>query len=124
MTESNSASALLRLLKRRLPQMVSVLRTFVLAESPSLEKAHADRCCAIVAAEWRKHGARVERLPQNHRGDHLRIVWKSRAAAQLLRLGHYHTVYATGTLPKMPFPLSPRQTHRPRPSPIQPRLSH
>src|SRR5216684_3473915 len=75
MTESNSPSALLRLLKPRLPQMLSVLRTFVLAESPSLEKAHADRCCAIVAAEWRKHGARVERLAQKHRGDHLRIVF-------------------------------------------------
>src|SRR5216684_1371974 len=116
MTESNSPSALLRLLKPRLPQMLSVLRTFVLAESPSLEKAHADRCCAIVAAEWRKHGARVERLAQKHRGDHLRIVWqprKSRAAGQLLVLGHYDTVYATGTLAKMPFRLSAGKAYGP-----------
>src|SRR5467141_4676489 len=116
MTESSSASALLRLLKPRLPQMLSVLRTFVLAESPSLEKAHSDRCCAIVAAEWRKHGARVERLAQKHRGDHLRIVWqprKSRAAGQLLVLGHYDTVYATGTLAKMPFRLSAGKAYGP-----------
>src|SRR5882762_9226754 len=116
MTESNSPSALLRLLKPRLPQMLSVLRTFVLAESPSLEKAHSDRCCAIVAAEWRKHGARVERLAQKHRGDHLRIVWqprKSRAAGQLLVLGHYDTVYATGTLAKMPFRLSAGKAYGP-----------
>src|SRR5258708_17926810 len=102
MTESNSPSALLRLLKPRLPQMLSVLRTFVLAESPSLEKAHADRCCAIVAAEWRKHGARVERLAQKHRGDHLRIIWrprKSSPARQHLILGHYDTGSVPGTPP-------------------------
>jgi glutamate carboxypeptidase len=106
MTEANSPADLLRLLKPRLPQMLSVLRTFVLAESPSLEKTPADRCCAIVAAEWRRQGARVERLAQKHRGDQLRVNWpsqKSRAAGQLLVLGHYDTVYATGTLATMPF---------------------
>jgi glutamate carboxypeptidase len=110
MPESNLPAALLRLLKARMPQMLSVLRTFVLAESPSLEKSPADRCCAIVAAEWRKHGAHVERLAQKHRGDHLRMTWqpqqKSRPTGQLLVLGHYDTVYATGTLTKMPFRVS------------------
>ena len=116
MTEANSPSALLHLLKPRLPQMLSVLRTFVLAESPSLEKTSADRCCVIVAAEWRKQGARVERLAQRHRGDHLRITWqprKSRAAGQLLVLGHYDTVYATGTLATMPFRLSAGKAYGP-----------
>jgi glutamate carboxypeptidase len=116
MTEANSPAALLRLLKRRLPQMLAVLRAFVLAESPSLEKTPADRCCGIVAAEWRKQGARVERLAQKHRGDHLRITWqqaKSRAAGQLLVLGHYDTVYATGTLAKMPFRLSAGKAYGP-----------
>jgi glutamate carboxypeptidase len=92
-----------------LPQMLSVLRTFVLAESPSLEKSPADRCCAIVAQEWRKRGSRVERLAQKHRGDHLRITYQprqSRPAGQLLVLGHYDTVYATGTLATMPFRVS------------------
>ena len=116
MTEANSPAALLRFLKPRLPQMLAVLRTFVLAESPSLEKTPADRCCGIVAAEWRKQGARVERLAQMHRGDHLRITWqqpKPRAAGQLLVLGHYDTVYATGTLAKMPFRLSAGKAYGP-----------
>ncbi len=109
MTQSNLPAALLRILTPRLPKMLAALRNFVLAESPSLEKAPADRCCAIVAAAWRKRGARVERLPQKHRGDHLRITWqsqKSRTAGQLLVLGHYDTVYATGALAKMPFRIS------------------
>src|SRR5258705_5344447 len=109
MTESNLPAALLQLLEPRLPQMLSLLRSFVVAESPSLEKSPADRCCSILAEEWRKHGTRVQRIAQKHRGDHLRITWqphKSRSAGQLLVLGHYDTVYATGTLAKMPFRVS------------------
>jgi glutamate carboxypeptidase len=116
MPQSNLSAALLRLLTPRLPQMLTALRAFVLAESPSLEKAPADRCCAIVAAEWRKRGARVERLPQKHRGDHLRITWqpqKSRIVGQLLVLGHYDTVYASGTLAKMPFRISAGKVYGP-----------
>jgi len=30
---------------RKLPEMISALRRFVVCESPSLEKAAADRCC-------------------------------------------------------------------------------
>src|SRR5258708_10860653 len=117
MTESNLPPALLRLLKPCLPQMLSVLRTFVSAESPSLKKSPADRCCAIVAAEWRKHGAHVERLAQKHRGDHLRMTWqpqqKSRPTGQLLVIGHYDTVYATVTLTKIPFRVSADKEYGP-----------
>src|SRR5216683_440908 len=97
---------LLQLLKPRLPQMLAALRRFVTAESPSLEKAAADRCCRVIAAEWNKHGARAERIAQKHRGDLLRITYapnKPRPSRQLLVLGHYDTVYSTGTLAKMPF---------------------
>src|SRR5260370_18422201 len=116
MTESSLPGALLRMLKLGLPQMLSARRSFVLAESPSLEKSSADRCCAIVAEEWRKYGARVERLAQKHRGDHLRITWQppvSRVVGQLLVLGHYDTVYATGTLAKMPFRISGGKAYGP-----------
>ena len=96
----------LRLLKPRLPEMLATLGRLVRAESPSYEKAPGDRCASILAAEWRKRGARVERLAQKERGDHLRITWspqKSHSAAQYLVLGHYDTVYSSGTLQKMPF---------------------
>ena len=96
--------------------MLATLRQFVTTESPSLEKAAADRCCDIIAAAWRKRNARVERIAQKHRGDHLRVTWwphKSRSSAQLLVLGHYDTVYSTGTLAKMPFRISAGKAYGP-----------
>src|SRR6202171_407933 len=106
MRESPLPKLLLQLLRPQVPQMLATLRRFVLAESPSLEKFHADHCCGIVASEWSKRKTHVERMPQMQRGDHLRITWTpqaARASGQLLILGHYDTVYASGTLAKMPY---------------------
>src|SRR5256886_2919838 len=106
MPDSHSPKEFLRFLKPRLPEMLATLRRFVIAESPSLEKSAADRCCGVIAKEWSKHGVRVERISQKYRGDILRISYapaKSHASGQLLVLGHYDTVYSTGTLVKMPF---------------------
>jgi glutamate carboxypeptidase len=106
----------LQTLQPQLPRMLATLRKFVLAESPSLEKAPADRCCAIVAGEWRKRSVRVQRLAQKQRGDHLRITWaptNGRATGQLLVLGHYDTVYASGTLARMPFRISRGKAYGP-----------
>jgi glutamate carboxypeptidase len=116
MKEANVPAALLQQLRPRLPEMLVALRKFVLAESPSLEKAPADRCCSIVASAWRKQGVRVERLTQKHRGDHLRITWQpasGRTTGQLLVLGHYDTVYATGTLASMPFRIAAGKAYGP-----------
>ncbi len=110
---------LLERLTPQLPEMLSLLRKFVVTESPSLEKAAVDRCCTVVAKAWRPlSGARVERIAQKHRGDHLRITWtplaaKTRSKGQLLVLGHYDTVYASGTLRKMPFRISAGKAYGP-----------
>jgi glutamate carboxypeptidase len=116
MAEANLPKELLNLLKPRLPEMLATLRRLVLAESPSFEKTAADRCCHLLETEWRRRGARVERLCQKRRGDHLRITWwphKSRPAGQLLVLGHYDTVYSKGTLAKMPFRISAGKAYGP-----------
>jgi glutamate carboxypeptidase len=106
MPEPSPVKTVLPNLAPRLPEMIATLRKFVLAESPSLEKAAADRCCSVIATAWRKRSVGVERLANKHRGDLLRIIWrphKSRLQGQLLVLGHYDTVYGSGTLAKMPF---------------------
>lgn len=89
--------------------MLEALRKLVTLESPSLEKARCDRCAQHLAAEWKKRGARVELFSRPHRGAHLRATWSpaaSRRSSQLLVLGHYDTVYPTGTLGRMPFRIS------------------
>ncbi|PYU72626.1 MAG: peptidase M20 [Acidobacteria bacterium] len=116
MPDSRLPKKFLRLLKPSLPQMLATLRRFVTAESPSLEKAAADLCCGLIAKEWNKRGARVERIAQKHCGDLLRITYapnKSRSSGQLLVLGHYDTVYSTGTLAKMPFRLEGGKAYGP-----------
>jgi glutamate carboxypeptidase len=98
--------SLLKWLTKQLPSMIRTLESFVRAESPSTEKAAADACARLIAAEWRKRGVPVELVEQRHRGPHLRITWapgKTKPRSQLLVLGHYDTVYASGTLAKMPF---------------------
>jgi glutamate carboxypeptidase len=116
MPDSHLPKKFLRLLKPRLPQMLATLRQFVTAESPSLEKAAADRCCGVIAEEWNRHGVRVERISLKHRGDLLRLTQAphiSRPSGQLLILGHYDTVYSTGTLAKMPFRLEGGKAYGP-----------
>ena len=116
MPESCLAKELLRLVKPRLPQMLATLRRFVEAESPSLEQAARDRCCQIIAAEWRKRGVRVEQIASKQRGSHLRMThwpYNVRPAGQLLVLGHYDTVYSSGTLRKMPFRVSRGKAYGP-----------
>jgi glutamate carboxypeptidase len=116
MPDTNYPKEFLRFLKTRLPEMLSTLQRLVLAESPSLEKVPADRCCDILAAEWHKRGARVERIAQKVRGDQLRITWwpqKSRPAGQFLVLGHYDTVYSCGALARMPFRVSGGKAYGP-----------
>ena len=60
------AQKIKKFLQPTLPQMIDTLHRFVIAESPSLEKACADRCCEIIAAEWRKYGLEVHRIPQEN----------------------------------------------------------
>jgi glutamate carboxypeptidase len=96
--------------------MTRLLGQFVRAESPSFDKTAVDRLGRIVAAEWRRRGARVTILRQRERGDHLRAEWNppgSQAGGQILVLGHLDTVYALGTLARMPFRLSRGRAYGP-----------
>jgi glutamate carboxypeptidase len=93
--------------------MTRMLGRFVRIESPSFDRAAVNRLGRMVAAEWRRRGARVRFLPgvakgpaANQRGDHLRaeiFLGHGRPGGQILVLGHLDTVYDAGTLATMPF---------------------
>jgi glutamate carboxypeptidase len=116
MSPNSLPQSLLSLLKPRLPQMLEVLRELTLLESPSLEKAPTDRCCDFLANQWLLRGGTVHILKQEQRGNHLRIMWPpahTESQRQLLVLGHYDTVYPTGTLARMPFKISAGKAYGP-----------
>src|ERR1700751_2532162 len=116
MAQTSLPQTLLSLLRPRRPDMLDPLRELPLLESSSLEKEPADRCCGFLANQWMLRGALVEILKQKPRGNHLRAVWPpsaSRANGQFLVLGHYDTVYPTGTLAKMPFRISAGKAYGP-----------
>ena len=103
-------------LRPREAAMTRLLGQFVRLESPSFDKAAVDRFGRIVAAEWRRRGARVTLVRQRERGDHVRAEWSPRgnqAKGQILVLGHLDTVYGLGTLAGMPFRLARGRAHGP-----------
>ena len=109
-------SSLMDWLRPREAAMTRLLGQFVRAESPSYDKAAVDHFGRIVAAEWRRRGAKVTLLRQRERGDHLRAEWNprgNRARRQILVLGHLDTVYRLGTLARMPFRLSRGRAYGP-----------
>lgn len=96
----------LRYLRDRKEEMVRLLAKLVHLESPSFDKGAVDSCGELVAAEWRRRGARVRILRQWKRGNHVRAeLWlgKGKPAGQIMVLGHFDTVYPLGTIAKMPF---------------------
>src|ERR1051325_10672621 len=101
--------------------LVETVEALVRIESPSTDKAAVDRCGAELARRLDAIGARVTRLPQRERGDHLRAQFDGaqerdrapgesggargfdRANRQILLLGHFDTVWPVGQLERMPI---------------------
>jgi glutamate carboxypeptidase len=116
MADPTSPSNLLKAVQPQLPAMLKTLKELVQVESPSLEKAAADHCCGLLARLWGARGLPVERLRNRHLGDNLRITWKpdtGRAARQLLVIGHYDTVYESGSLARMAFRVVGKKAYGP-----------
>jgi glutamate carboxypeptidase len=78
------------------------IEALVRLESPSTDKAAVDRCGAELSRWLASEGARVERLPQTTRGDHVRAEFTG-AGRPILLLGHFDTVWSVGQLERMPF---------------------
>ncbi len=78
-------TALLRDLLKRESEMVRLLGQFVRVESPSDDKAAVDRFGKIVAAEWRKRGARVTFVRARERGDSLVVNLRGASRGSLAR---------------------------------------
>jgi len=109
MHPSAEAQRRLAYFNERRDEIVSTIRELVEIESPSDNKAAADRMAEAVAQKFSQLGGNVKvnvRVhPAKDFGNHLQIDFdfpgKSTAKLVLL-LGHYDTVYPLGTLAAMP----------------------
>jgi glutamate carboxypeptidase len=103
-------------LDRREREIVHLLGRMVAIESPSTQKAAVDRMAMVIAAEWKRRGARVRVLRERESGDHVRAELRpgqGRTDGQILVLGHLDTVYPLGTLAKMPFKIAGGRAYGP-----------
>ena len=101
----SSAEAQRRLayFNQRRDEIVSTIRELVEIESPSDNKAAADRLAETVAQQFSQLGGDVQIHQAKDFGNHLQVDFPGNAAAKpLMLLGHYDTVYPLGTLATMP----------------------
>jgi glutamate carboxypeptidase len=94
------------------PWLLDTIQSIVAAESPTDDKAAVDACGRLVEQTLASTGARVTRLPQRARGDHLRAEWGS-GADQILVLGHFDTVWPVGQVASMPVAHNEGRLHGP-----------
>lgn len=77
-------------------------------ESPSDDKTAVDRCGAELTRQLTAIGGHVARSAQTTCGDHIFAEWRTTdtiksESAPILVLGHFDTVWPTGTLNRMPL---------------------
>src|SRR5258708_575295 len=107
------AKAALALIEERQGEMLRQLQTLVEMESPSGGKAAVDLLGGHLLREFERMGGVVTIHPAVSYGDHLQVDFAAEGAGAtnqksgkqkpVLLLGHFDTVWDTGTLAKMPF---------------------
>ncbi|HSB76223.1 MAG TPA: M20 family metallopeptidase [Terriglobales bacterium] len=105
-TNSTTAGsrALLALLEQRREAMLKTLRQMVELESPSDNKGAVDRLGEFLAHQFAALGGRPQFHVQKERGNHLQVNFAgSDSRRPVMLLGHFDTVWALGTLAKMPW---------------------
>jgi glutamate carboxypeptidase len=82
--------------------LLDLIRTLVLIESPTDDKAAVDRCGAELARRLVEMGASVTTVPQATAGDHL-VARVGGGTRQVLLVGHFDTVWPIGQIARMPL---------------------
>ncbi len=100
---SSQAEFRLAYFEERRGQIVATIRELVEIESPSDNKAAADRLAQAIAERFSALGGDVCIHRAKDFGNHLQVDFPGKAGAKrVLLLGHYDTVYPLGTLAAMP----------------------
>jgi len=82
--------------------IMSDLEEFVSRETPSDEKQLLDEFAMFLATYGEAFGARSEVIRSSTQGNHVKLTWGGGGPPVML-LGHFDTVWPSGTLAEMPF---------------------
>jgi glutamate carboxypeptidase len=85
----------------RRDEIVSTIRELVEIESPSDNKAAADRLAELIAGKFSRLGGEIRFHRAQHFGNHVQVNFGGKSSKPVLLLGHYDTVYPVGTLASM-----------------------
>jgi glutamate carboxypeptidase len=103
-----TSSEQLRYFHKQRKEIIEIIRQLVELESPSDVKQSVDRVSTVLASRFGELGGKIKFHPSEKFGKHLQIdFWPRRNKAKpVLLLGHMDTVYAIGTISKMPCKVS------------------
>lgn len=97
----------LQYFRKQQTSMLDTIEQLVTIESPSDVKAAVDRLGTVLASRFSELGGKVKIHSAEKFGNHLQIDFGSaKGKKPILLLGHMDTVYAIGTIAKMPFRVS------------------
>jgi len=111
-----SGSDLITRMRSRRGEWLDALSALVEQESPSRDKPSLDRMATLLVARFEAIGGQVERFSNPLGGDHLLARFFSAGNEDrkpALVLGHYDTVWPSGTLATMPFRIDGQKAHGP-----------
>jgi glutamate carboxypeptidase len=98
---------LVSICRRQLPRALQLLEQWVSLESPSFDKkltdGFVDSLANVFRRDFENTGARIDLIPAEKFGNHLRIKFPASSTGRVLLLGHTDTVWPAGEISKRPF---------------------
>ena len=113
MTHTHTLAALRDAAHQQEDAFLETLQTLVSSESPTHQKEACDKLADRLEARLRGDGWEVERVVQGEVGDGLVARLGASSGPKTLLLTHYDTVWALGTLQRMPFKREGDEVHGP-----------
>lgn len=94
-------------------EYLETLRRAVELESPTYEKEYSDLCSSFFQEQFRELGASIRIFPAENVGDHFLASFQETEEPGVLFIGHYDTVFPSGTIKTMPYRIADGKAYGP-----------
>jgi len=102
-----------KLLHARAEEMLATLRALVEMESPSGEKAAAERLSGELESRFAQLGGKTRRHENKDFASHLQVDFDGAAGKPVMLVGHFDTVYDLGSLASTPWKVEKGRAYGP-----------